>query len=264
MQNYPYWQQQTAEKPLFPSIEWSKPEQLNRAGKLGIIGGNKLGFAAVAEAYENAKKIGAGEVRVVLPDVLKKHIPASFTGAVFSPTNASGSLAREAIVDITALQNWAEEILLIGDAGRSSETAILYEQFAQTYQGPLVITRDAVDLLKNSAPTLVERPDTILIVSFAQLQKIFQSLYYPKMLTFSMQLSNLVEALHKFTLSYPCTIVVLHKDTLVVASAGTITTTPWHNPMLIWRGDVATKVACYWLWNKAKPLEAASAALLAD
>jgi len=49
-----YWQRQTPEQPLFPDIEWNKPEQRSRAGKLGIIGGNKLGFAGVAEAYSTA------------------------------------------------------------------------------------------------------------------------------------------------------------------------------------------------------------------
>ncbi|RKV95423.1 MAG: hypothetical protein D8G53_08935 [Candidatus Saccharimonas sp.] len=39
----PYWQRQTPEQPLFYDIEWNKPEQRSRAGKLGIIGGNKLG-----------------------------------------------------------------------------------------------------------------------------------------------------------------------------------------------------------------------------
>jgi len=38
-----YWQCQTPEQPLFPDIEWNKPEQRSRAGKLGIIGGSKLG-----------------------------------------------------------------------------------------------------------------------------------------------------------------------------------------------------------------------------
>ena len=65
-----YWQQQTASKPLFPDIEWSKPEQRALAGRLGIIGGNKLGFAAVAEAYSTAHDSGVGEVRVLLPDAL--------------------------------------------------------------------------------------------------------------------------------------------------------------------------------------------------
>lgn len=261
MDLHPYWKKQSSEKPLFPDIEWSKPEQRSQAGRLGIIGGNRLGFAGVAEAYGAALNAGVGEVRVLLPDVLKKTIPATITDTVFGATNPSGSLAGEAAGEMNALGAWAQGVLLIGDAGRSSETAILYERFLNDYAGPLTITRDAADLVKNGGAQLVERPGTLLVLSFAQLQKLFRSVYYPKILTFSIQLASLVEALHKFTVTYPVTIAVLHKEYLLVASGGEVTTTQWHNPMAIWRGSVATKAASYWLWNPGKPLEAVTASL---
>lgn len=262
MESHPYWHRQTAETPLYPDIEWNKPEQRSRAGKLGIVGGNKLGFAGVAESYSVALAAGVGEVRVLLPDVLRKAIPTTITDTVFGATNPSGSLAKAANGELHALGTWATAVLMIGDAGRNSETAILYEDFLQDYTGPLTLTRDAVDLIKNSSMALVERPQTTLVLAFAQLQKIFRSVYYPKILTFSMQLTQLVEALHKFTITYPVTIVVLHNNQLVVASGGDVTTTEWHNAMAIWRGSVATKAACYWLWNPTQPLQAITASLV--
>jgi len=262
--DYSYWKRQTADAPLFPDIEWSKPQQKSMAGTLGIIGGNKLGFAGVAEAYGVAMTAGAGTIRVLLPDVLKKSIPPIITDTVFAPTNPSGSLSKDALTEMNALGEWAQSILLIGDAGRSGETAVVYEQFIQTYSGQLVLTRDAIDLVKNGSEMLVERPDTVLIASFAQLQKLFQSVYYPKVLTFSMQLTNLVEAVHKFTITYPVTIVVLHQDHLVIASGGDVTSQIWDNPMLIWRGTVAAKAAAYWLWTPSKPLEAITSSILHD
>lgn len=259
--SYSYWKKQSLDTPLFPNIEWSKPEQKSQAGKLGIIGGNKLGFAGVAEAYRIALETGAGNIRVLLPDILRKTIPAAITDAIFAPTNPSGSLSKDALDEMDAMSTWANEVLLIGDAGRSSETAILYEQFIQKYKGQLVITRDAIDLVKNSAELLIERPQTTLIVSFAQLQKLFQAVYYPKVLTFSMQLTNFVEAVHKFTITYPVTIVVLHQDYLVIAHEGEVVTQKWTDPMLIWRGSVAAKAAAYWLWSPSNPLEAIASSL---
>lgn len=258
---YTYWRMQAPDKPLFPEIAWSKPEQRSQAGRLGIIGGNKLGFAGVAEAYGSALAAGVGEARVLLPDALRKTIPTVITDTVFSATNPSGSLAKEASGDMKALAAWANGILMIGDAGRNSETAILYEHFLQDYTGQLTITRDAIDLIKNSSDTLVDRPNTLLVVSFAQLQKLFQSVYYPKILTFSMQLISLVEALHKFTITYPIGIAVLHKDYLLVAEKGEVISTEWQNPMAIWRGQVATKAACYWLWNPGELVKSVSASL---
>jgi NAD(P)H-hydrate repair Nnr-like enzyme with NAD(P)H-hydrate dehydratase domain len=262
MDLHPYWKRQTPDAPLFPDIEWNKPEQRSLAGKLGIIGGNKLGFAGVAEAYSIASRTGVGQARVLLPDVLKKTIPAVITDTLFAPTNPSGSLTKEAAAEMATLGVWADALLFIGDAGRSSETAILYEQFLPTYTKPVTLTRDAVDLVKNSAQLLVDRPNTLLVVSFAQLQKLFQSVYYPKVLTFSMQLSNLVEALHKFTITYPVAIAVLHRETFIIARNGEIVTMPWESPMAIWRGETAARIASYWLWSPQKPLEAAATAVL--
>lgn len=259
--DYSYWQKQDPSNPLFPDIEWSKPEQRAQAGKLGIIGGNKLGFAGVAEAYGVAQQAGVGQIRVLLPDALRKTIPPAITDTVFAPTNQSGSLTREAIAEMNAVGEWAQSILLVGDAGRSSDTAIAYEQFIQKYDGQLVITRDAIDLIKSASQTIVERPNTLLVASFAQLQKLFQNVYYPKVLTFSMQLTNLVEALHKFTITYPVSLMVLHKDHLLIASGGEVVSQPWDNPMAIWRGSVASRAAAYWLWSPAKPLEAFASSL---
>ena len=256
-----YWKKQTSNKPLYPDVEWNKPEQRSQAGRLGIIGGNKLGFAGVGEAYNVATTGGVGEVRVLLPDALRKTIPATMTDVLFGATNPSGSLARGASNEMAAISAWATGVLLVGDAGRNSETAILYEDFLKDYTGPLTITRDAVDLIKNSSATIVERPNTLLVVSFAQLQKLFQSVYYPKVLTFSMQLAHLVDALHKFTITYPCAVMVLHKDYILIAEGGAVTSTEWQNPMAIWRGSVAAKAASYWLWNPSSALIAATASI---
>lgn len=260
--DHTYWHKQTLDAPLYPDIEWSKPEQKSLSGRLGILGGNTLGFAGVGEAYGVSTNSGVGEIRVLLPDGLKKSIPSIMTDVIYGSTNPSGSLAKDALTEMKALGDWATGVLMIGDAGRNSETAIVYEDFLRDYSGPLTITRDAIDLIKNASSSVVERPDTLLVVSFAQLQKLFQSVYYPKVLTFSMQLTGLVEAIHKFTITYPVSLCVLFKDHLIVAHDGGVTSTPWDNPMAIWRGSVATKAACYWIWNPSKPLESVTASLV--
>lgn len=258
-----YWKRQTAKEPLFPDVEWEKPEQKAYAGRLAIIGGNKLGFAGVAEAFSVAYKAGVGNVKVLLPDALKKSIPAAWTDVAVAPSTVSGGLSKDALPDVMALADWSSMVLLVGDAGRNSETAILYESLLRESTKPIVITRDAIDLVKNAPEMLVNRPNTVLVLSFAQLQKLFQAVYYPKVLTFSMQLLQLVEAVHKFTITYPITLVVLHKETVIVAHEGQVTTTPWESPMLIWRGNTAATAAVYWGWSTSQPLQTITASLLA-
>lgn len=262
MEMYPYWQQQQPGKPLYPDIEWNKPEQRAHAGKLGIIGGNKLGFVSVGDAYGIATAAGIGQVRALLPDVLKKTVPPAITDIIYGPSNPSGSLAQAAATDMHVLGAWADAVLLIGDAGRNAETAIAYEDFVRNYQGLLTITRDSVDLLQNAPELVVEREHTLLVVSFAQLQKLFSRVYYPKILTFSMQLQQLVETLHKFTITYPVAVTTFHQDHIVIAHGGQVVTMPWDAPMAIWKGTVATQAAAYWLWNPSKPLQAVATSLV--
>ncbi len=250
-----YWQKQSSTKPLFPDIEWNKPEQRAHAGKLAIIGGNKLGFVAIRDAYEVASGLGAGQIRAVLPDVLKRTIPASVSDTIFVPSNPSGGFSREALPEFQAACAWADICLLIGDAGRNSETAMSFETLLGS-DSRVVITRDAVDLLMPAMGRFVDRDNTTFVVSFAQLQKIFQSVYYPKIISFSMQLLQLVETLHKFTITYPVTIVTFHQNQLVLAHNGQVITQEFDQPMAIWRGITATRAATYLLWNPTKPLEA--------
>lgn len=260
LEEFDYWQRQDPGKPLFAEIEWNKPEQRQHAGNLCVIGGTTNGFAAVAEAYQTATSLGVGQVRAVVPAGLQKAIPTIITNVMYAESTPSGAIAsNDALLHCA---NWAGVNLLIGDSGRSSETAVAFEHLLRG-NATFVITRDAADLLRNSAQVLVNRPSTGLVLSFAQLQKLFQSVYYPKMLTFSMQLTSLVEALHKFTLTYPnIWLATYHHGNMVVAAGGQITTTQLANPMAIWRGTIATRAACYWLWNPSKPLQAVTTAIL--
>jgi len=257
-----YWLKQTAEKPLFPDIEWSKPERRDQAGKLLIIGGNKLGFSAVAESYQKTLETGVGQAKVLVPDCLKGAIPSTLLDVLFASCTTSGGLSKEALPELRAASTWANATLLIGDAGRNAETALLYEEFIRDYENPLTVTRDAIDLVKNNPSLLVDRPDTLIVASFAQLQKMFAGVYYPKVLTFNMQLLQLVEALHKFTVTYPCTLMSLHKDTLIIAHNGDVVTQQWHEAMAIWRGSVATRAASYWLWNTESIMPAIAQSLI--
>jgi len=256
-----YWQKQTAESPLFPDVEWNKPERRDQAGRLGILGGSSLSFAAVADSYAIAKDTGAGEIRVLLPDALRRTVPASMVDVTFGATTPSGGLAADAKMEVKALGNWADELLLCGDAGKNSQTAILYEELVTTYDKPIILTRDAVDLLQNSAEMVLDNPHVVFVLSFAQLQRLFRAVYYPKMLAFSMQLAQFVETLHKFTITYPVTIITLHANQLVIAHGGDIITQPWNDPMRIWRGHTAARAASYLLWTPQSPLKALAASI---
>jgi NAD(P)H-hydrate repair Nnr-like enzyme with NAD(P)H-hydrate dehydratase domain len=257
---FDYWQQQ-AEKPLFPDILWSRPQQRSMAGRLAIIGGHGGGFAAVAHAYGVATEAGIGTVRAILPDSVKRQVNANVNTYVVQ-SNTSGGFSRDAFNDFRAACSWADVCLLIGDNGRNPETAMVFERLLGDSNKQLVITRDSVDLLRLVSSAVCERPNTTLIVSFAQLQKLFRAIYFPKLLVFSMQLAQLVETLHKFTMSYPTAVVTYHQNYLVIAHDGRVVTSQLAEPMMIWRGTIAARAATYLCWTPHKPLESITTSLI--
>jgi len=258
-----YWHKQTAEQPLYPDLLWSRPENKARAGKLLIIGGNVHSFAAAGEAYGEAVKTGIGTARVLLPDSLQKTVSRVFPEAEFAPSTPSGSFGRRALAELLDLSAWADAVLLAGDFGRNSETAILLEQFVEKYRGQLTITKDATDYFTKAPAALLARPDTLLILSFAQLQKIAVSARSTSAFTFDMDFLRLVEKLHEFTMNNPAALVVKHLETIFIAVNGQVSTTKLAEDVEIWRVRTAAHASVWWLQNPQKKFESITTALTA-
>lgn len=256
-----YWRKQTEDKPLFPALLWSRPENRQLAGKLLILGGNLYGFAAPAEAYQVARATGVGVTRVLLPDALQKTVGRAFEAGEFALATPSGSFAQQALAETLALSIWADGVLLAGDLGRNSETAIFLEKFAEKYHGQLTITKDAVDYFTSAPDKLLARPGTTLVLSLAQLQKLAVSAGFTPAFTFGMDLLHLVAALHLFTERYATNIVVKHLANMFVAVDGQVSTTKLAKDQEIWRVPTAASAAVWWLQNPSKPFEALTTAV---
>ena len=158
--------------------------------------------------------------------------------------------------------SWADSVLLAGDFGRNSETAIVLETFAQKYTNQLVITKDAADYFAAEPKNILMRPGTLFVISMAQLQKMGTQAKFPKAFTYGMDLVRLVETLHDFTLEYEAYIIVKHGDRIVAAINGEVSTTQLKPDQAIWRVKTAAHASVWWLQNPAKPFEALSTAIL--
>jgi hypothetical protein len=257
-----FWHKQTAGKPLYPDLLWSRPENKQQAGKLLIAGGNAHGFAAAGEAYSQAAKAGIGTARVLLPDSLQKTVGKVFEAGEYAPSTPSGSFSQKALAEILAMSAWADATLLAGDFGRNSETAILLEKFITKYPGLLALTKDAADYFINAPGSLLARNDTLLVISFAQLQKLATNARFPSALTFEMDFLRLIDALHEFTQSHQASIIVKHLQTIFVAVNGQVSTTKLAEDLDIWRVKTAARAAVWWLQNPAKPFEALSSSVV--
>ena len=249
-----FWRKQTTE-PLFPDLQWSRPENKRYAGKLLIIGGNLHGFAAPATAYQEAQKAGIGVGKVLLPDALKKTVGRILENGEYAPSTPSGSFNKQAQATWMEWAQWADAVLLAGDLGRNSETAVAIERFTELYSGPLTITKDAVDYFNHTASLILNRSKTTLVLSVAQLQKLSREALPERPLKFSFGLPQLVEWLHDFTETHQANLVTYHHEHIIAASQGQVTTTNVGNQET-WRVKIAAHSAVWWLQNNGKPLEA--------
>lgn len=258
-----YWAKQAADKPLFADLLWSKPETKHAAGKFLIIGGNIHGFAAVGQAFTEAQKAGAGTIRIMLPDSLQKTVSKLMPEADFAPSTPSGSFSQQSLDMFLENAAWSDGILLAGDLGRNSETAVLLEKLSNKYTGQITITKDAVDYFTSSPGSIAQRKSTTLVLTMAQLQRLAQGFKFNKAFTFDMDLVRLVETMHKFTQTFSPNIVIKHLDTLFVAVKGQISTTKTDlKDEESWRIPIATSTAVWWLQNPNKTFEALTTSIL--
>ena len=253
-----YYQKQ--EKPLFKDLEWNFPER--KSNSISVIGGNAQNFSTVIKTAEYlTSTFPIQTVKTVLPESLRKKVPFPLD---FAPSTNSGSFDKTSMLD--TLFSATDYNLIIGDLSKNSITSTAIEHAINSSSTPAVIARDSVDVIASAISDLIEHPNLTIIASMPQLQKLFRTLYYPKMLLLSQPLLPVIETLHKFSLSYPATILTLHQDQIIVASSGKITSTPLektsYSPITLWSGTLAANVTAYNLWNPNRPLEATTAAIL--
>ena len=276
---FPYWQKQ--DKPLFQDLDWNIPEQ--KQNHITVVGGNSQNFANIVRISEFlSTNFPFKTVETVFPDALRKNFPFSLPNLTFLPSTASGSFDRSPLLAETFAKS--DFIFLAGDLTKNSITSVaiadalksvlvaeVSTDSTQTDQSPaktlpkLLITRDSADLLLAESEFLLEN-SAFFVVSMAQLQKIFRAVYYPKVLMLSSPLAQVVETLHKFTLSYPATILTFHEGQLLVAHDGKIISTPLeltkYNPVSLWSGELAAQVLALNLWIPNKPLASTAAAVV--
>ncbi len=260
MEKLPYWKK---EKKLSKNndFEWNIPEQ--KTGSVAIIGGNSQNFSSVIRSAEFLEKTyPIKDLKIIMPDVLRAKVP-SLPGLFYCPSTESGSFA-----DSPEIRNSVRNTdvnIFIGDLSHNSNTSIAISKTIKEAPGVVLLARDTTDILLSEMNEIIEKDNLIIIASMMQLQKLLRSVYYPKVLLLSMPLMPVVEVLHKFTLSYPATILTFHQGQIIVAHEGIVKTIPIeetnYTPLSLWMGTLAMKIAAMNLYNPGQLLDSTFAAI---
>ncbi|HVX58752.1 MAG TPA: hypothetical protein VG964_03390 [Candidatus Saccharimonadales bacterium] len=244
------WIRQTPTKPAFEDVLWSRPENRRHAGKLLIVGGNNASFTAVSSAFGSAAAAGIGTARVIMPGSLEKMLIKFFPEAQFVASTPSGSFARTALGPLCDAAAWADGVLLAGDFGKNSETAVMLENFISKYSGGLTLAGDSLDYFMSGPQLILDRPETIIIGDFGKVQKLLSGRLLVK---HSMNLAQIVQQLVTFSGNCNSSIITMHSEQLIVASRGRVSTTPAESPNM---GELATFAAVWSLQQPGKTFEA--------
>lgn len=255
-----YWYKQEPDRALFPDIEWGRPETRQHAGKLLVIGGNVYGFTEVSEAYNRALASGAGACRALMPDAIQKTVGSLFDSVEFCPSTPSGSFAKKSLGTWLDQSAWADGILLAGGFGRNSETNVLIETYLQKYAGPVTLVKDSLAPVLITPETVLNRPETTLVMTLADLQKIYAQTAQTTAITSDMDLLRLIDALHEFSRDIKAFVLTSHRQNLIVAAYGLVSTTRLPSAAPRWRIAAAASAAVWWLQNPSAGFEALTTA----
>jgi ADP-dependent NAD(P)H-hydrate dehydratase / NAD(P)H-hydrate epimerase len=247
------WLRQTRDKPAFPDVLWSRPENRRHAGKLMIAGGHAQSFSAPSKAFMAAAKAGAGTTRILLPNSLQKTVGKAFPEAEFAASTPIGSFSRQALEPFLDLAAWSDGVLLAGDFGKNSETAVLLDDFVSDYSGELSLCGDAVDYFITSPDKLTERNSTVVIATFSQLQKL-ASPY--AVLRQTADLAQVVKVLSDWGSLNKLEIVTEHSGQIIAACDGRVSTTPGD-----FNQDLAAYASVWRLQQPEKPFKALTTAV---
>lgn len=246
----------------FSDLKWNIPER--KQGRVNIIGGNSQNFRAevkIAEFLNDRYPLEV--VNIAMPDALKNKLPP-LPNFVFLPSVEAGSLAESQ--ELNDIFNTADFNLVLGDLSKNSVTGRAVASACRSAEKMTLITRDAVDLIiENSPERLLMNEHLIIMASMAQLQKLLRAVYYPKMLLMSQSLVQVADVLHKFTLSYPVSIVTLHNGQILIAENGLVKAMALENtgysPIMVWNGELAAKIIALNLYNPNNFMRASAAAI---
>jgi len=245
---------------MFPDLIWEKPETRSRAGKLLIIGGNLHGFSAPGAAYKAANNAGIGTIRILLPDSTKKFLGRNLPEADYVPSTQSGSFSKKAIAQVLENSAWADGVILAGDFGRNSETAILLEKIINEFQGQLTLAGDSLDYFLENSRELLNRDNSLLTLNLGKLQKLAKHSRPGTPILNKMNLNEFVTVLADWTNGTPVSLITKHLDNILIASGGKVSSTPYDEDIL-WQTELAAYASVWWLQQPTKPFESITTAI---
>ncbi len=250
-----YWTQYKKDVDL--GIDFERPDQKRMAGRLLILGGHANSFFVVSNVLNIAEREEVGEVKAFMPDSLSEKIPNN-DKVVFLPSDKSGSFSKTAIDPMLDNLEQTDAAIVIGDMGKNAETVKFLDELLTKSTKDVLLVRDAADLALtgDNVEDWLEKDNIILFLSVAQFKKLLKTIYYPKVINLTVPVVQLVEIMHKFTLSYNITLAIPYSGLIIFAKNGEVLSIRMdqtkYDALTVFNGELVVKMMKLKMWNVGK------------
>lgn len=190
-----------------------------------MIGGQANAVGDLANAFQIAEKTGIGSVKVLLPESLKSTLGKVIPGVDYAPATPSGTFSKSALASWLDLADWADGVLLPGNLGHNSETAIVLDSFLSKFSGLVTLCKDALQSTLVNDQSLLARKNTILAVTLSELQKLIVNQKIGIVLRSQDQLAQTVDKLHSLSEGIEAALMLNAHGQYVVAYGGQVSST---------------------------------------
>jgi len=240
----------------YQDILWSRPTR--RTGRILLAGGHRDGFAELQKAFVGFDAAGAADCHLALPDKLSRLL-GSLEGISLVPSNPSGSIARDAVAELTHLANEADLICIGPDLSNNSETTLAMQRVIAETRSSVVIPSSSTEQLISEAGEWHDKSNMMIFINQKQLFKLATKLAVDATIPLSITNEALLEIIKAVSTNYAPVLVLATKDAIIYAVAGTsgivkVEVNPEDN------GAITGLFGLFWLQNQSTPLEALQAA----
>jgi|GEM_PF-5747075 len=217
-----YWLKQE-DKPIFPDILWSRPENKSFLPKVVIVGGSKQGFAKSAAVYQSAAESGCSSLRLFLPSVLKDALPPS-SDFVFVDSNRTGSFDSSLYDNLLVAKPMTDVFVISEDSGKESETVQAIHKIIKDDDCDMLFAGKAILANDSYFDELIKRKsNTTLVLDTNSLQKVASRLPVQVFFKSDDGLVDVVKKTHSITKELKKIIIITKfEDTILIVEAGEV------------------------------------------
>lgn len=246
------------DEPLFPDILWNRPTSIGRSGRLLIIGGHKHEFSQIQHIFEVAEASGIGEIKAAMPDSLRRLLPGVDAG-FFLPSTQSGSIARSAMGELLHIASDFDAIVIGANITNNSETAIFIESIVRKSELPIIITEEAITILKFNPDLITGNPNILVVSTMPGIFELANNHHIPLAIKPNAGVVGKLQIIEQLVQISRCQYFVFDQESIAVAE-GKYSLTSLNQSVSDASSVPIGLASAFWIQNRSKPFDALTTA----